>query len=465
MRKLYIFIFLLAFSSMNDLTGQTKVEDHLYIRDKLAVFVFNTPKTGEEPFRYFVERGSYPSFTANPEFAKINASIQVLMNPSKNEEDKLFQKVIRKILELRGKKTNLYLVNDKIPIKSTDNLNPILKTRFSDNGTIWPHAFIFKQEQSGCNCWGSVFIGTTESNKLSPTHIRELLAHELFHTQDLTNGRVNLIGGHQFQYGNGGHADIEVLPLPDVALKEAIGTSLGFLFNEAHFKFYNDSWFASYPNFIVEIKKPAGFKGQWMYEELVKLNVKPDKIVMNGLKIEYALFNIKKLPPRMIIKNEVVLSMILYQYLKYGGVDRLMLALYKRNIWGSVGFEHFSDLFLELSAQGLPTTVIDLARKETIPVTKDEAIDLIRLRTKKHAFHKLYLLPLAYADYYTNFNAKTAVQFSKMFDDKIPIDWINEYWGDTPVLHSPTSIRAKIIGQGIDKINSILALEHYKKLP
>ena len=41
---------------------------------------------------------------------------------------------------------------------------------------------------------------------------------------------------------------------------------------------------------------------------------------------------------------------------------------------------------------------------------------------------KTYLLPLAYVDYFTGYNAKTAKEFNAIFENKMPRLWVNMYW-------------------------------------
>lgn len=396
------------------------------------------------------------AFWNNDSLVKIKGLVKALYrdpNVSADPGDANLQFYAAQILSILDKPVIIYLYND-MPAK----LNSIAQGIYHMSGKppfyVWPHAINqtisddYSENWAKCKgesvpartdgTWaGTMHLGAHHFNLNSHSlqYAKSTFIHELVHTQDYSDGRQHLfiVNGILFRYGmDQSHYDIEAVPNMAMTYKEGIANTFTLLYEgvkaNIYFKWFSDNdylWVEknnlpsnSGPGNIDECIYALNPSGDvWLYDSInARATAAGERrIIINSdtqQSTTYVFFRVRDLPAKYIIHNEFILAMILSEYVRHISLPRFMDALQStNNELLRVSASGVANLFTKMCEAGLPlgatlTTVSQSGRNES----------------------KKYLLPLAFADYFTSYKSTTQAEFSAIFENMLNPDWITLYW-------------------------------------
>lgn len=391
-------------------------------------------------------------FWSHREMSVLQELVRALLRDPANGGDDLLQLYAARIVSIVNKPVIVYLVNDM-----GSQMTDVAINRWGvcidepDSNRAWPCAINMSLSDDGhqeCarrsgrpapvrrdNTWaGSMVLGAWHSvsddrNIPNRRWTLDTFIHELVHTQDRSDDR-----GHQFftdkrsyRYGNDdNHYTQEATPDLAMTYQEGIANTITLLYDaqEARDKF---QWFAENGVLIVERPAPGPAQGLpcwtgvtapsrdiWLYNQLLDLHTQELPAPSPDDWPGYAQYRVRSLPPRFIVHNEFILSLIFSEYVRHIGFDSYIAALRAANSrLFRVSAPSSAVLFDALCSAGLPqgqTAASLAAQAGTI------------------AGPKPYLLPLAYADYFTGYQSTSKAEFAGIFENGLAQAWIDLYW-------------------------------------
>ena len=150
----------------------------------------------------------------------------------------------------------------------------------------------------------------------------------------------------------------------------------------------------------------------WLYTQLQATGIVP--VSRSG---GYAHYRLNQLPARFIVHNEMVIANILLAYMYNISFTRVARALKTYNIGPSSVFSGngtLQTMMTVLCQAGLPESM----QAQSFPSCAN------------FPDRKEYLLPLAYADYFTGFSSTSLSDFNQLFDNGMNADLIQCYWNN-----------------------------------
>jgi hypothetical protein len=235
------------------------------------------------------------------------------------------------------------------------------------------------------------------------------------------------VGGRWYHYGSdGSHSYGEAIPSMGFAFMEGIANAFAYQYAGGQTYGPNISgWFIPTRVISVEMATPTPAPGAspdiWLYSQLQAAGITP--ISTGG---GYAHYRLSQLPARILVHNEMIITNILYEYMNHISTIRVLRALKTYNS-GSVfsGTGNLQTMMTVLCQAGLPESM----QAQSFPSCSD------------FPDRKEYLLPLAYADYFTGFSTTSATAFNQLFDNGMNADLIQCYWNNrTAVKTSCTGV-------------------------
>ena len=125
----------------------------------------------------------------------------------------------------------------------------------------------------------------------------------------------------------------------------------------------------------------------------------------------YAYYRIRDLPARFIVHDEYILALTFSEYARHMGLTRFLAALQANDATlFRVSTSPVAQLYNTLCTAGLNGR----------PLSSVTGVN--------EAGPKPYLLPLAYADYFTGYNAHTKADYASIFENMLRPEWVDLYW-------------------------------------
>ncbi|MEO0330106.1 MAG: hypothetical protein AAF223_00245 [Bacteroidota bacterium] len=401
------------------LSAQNKITQ--YIADHLLITYVNEPNEGRKASYTLDSQEIYDDefetesgdFWYSPEAEEARELVLGLLSTPENGGDRKLQRYVYGILKIRNKTIWVRIYNDGIaPISEISK--KAYKMCLDDDQLAWPCA---SRNGDDASVGGIVHLGTTHLNIEGIRWTKSTFLHELMHTQDRSKN-----GGHRFystitnkgyKYGNdGSHYTNEAVPSLYSSYKEGIANTLEMMYDYSIFE-EQFEWFATNGDLLVEKNKDSKatdlHKDVWLYDR-IKAEVGAGKAVANMP--AYRSYAIRDLPSRYIIHNEMIMAMMLSQYVTYVGQRRLVTGLKKVN----------------KSAEKNPRQAIAILIEKMCELGLPEDYTLEDIYMMGHEYPKVYLLPLAYADYFTGYHSDSKEEFAAIFGSKVQEEWIDMYW-------------------------------------
>jgi hypothetical protein len=139
----------------------------------------------------------------------------------------------------------------------------------------------------------------------------------------------------------------------------------------------------------------------WLYNQ-IKAVAGPGTQLADKTLANYRGYKVRDLPPRFIIHNEQIIALIFSEYVRHVGFSKFIQALKEsNNELLRVCASGVALLFKRLCDAGLPI---------------DETLTSLIERGQSINRPQPYLLPLAYADYFTGYRSNTRDEFESIFE-------------------------------------------------
>ena len=436
-------------------------QSRAYLKDKLRFYYVSDPNnTSLTPplldnakIAVGTEIGTFWSSNVMDE---AQALVRALLCPRENGGDETLQDYAAGIVKIIDKPVRVYLYNDVgISVSAKAEKDWKLCSDRLAVAHVWPCASNqsiadeWARQIAEClgdplpdrqdNKWaGSIHMGAFHMNAYGTQWAKSTFIHEIVHTQDRSDNRAHLfwVKGTQFRYGNDqSHYLREAVPNLAMTYKEGIANTYTLLYD---YKAGSErfDWFANHDTMLVEVNPYPTGSGSgavhpclsattpspdaWLYTQLQNAGVQQigslKTYFTNASGVAdstiYGKFRVRDLPARFIVHNEFIIALIFAGYVDHVGISVYANALREAN----------DRLFL-VSASGI-ATLFEVLCKASLPMGETYS----SLEVSSNALPKYYLLPLAYADYFTQYKTTTKSEFKELFEGMLPSQLVDLYW-------------------------------------
>jgi hypothetical protein len=277
---------------------------------------------------------------------------------------------------------------------------------------------------------GGMTLGQTAFNGGTAGNPIGTFVHELVHTQDRSDSRAHqfIVSGTSYHYGaDGDHYTIEAVPNLAATYQEGIANAVmmtvDFPSQQSSF-----NWFANNGVMMVERALPTHPPGTgpgaapcwtvvttpsedvWLYNQLHTAGVREVTRTPNPHP-GYNYFRIRDLPPRFIVHNENIIALVFSEYARHLGLQKFLNALKTNDATiFRVSTSPIAQLYNTLCRAGL------------------DGRALSSVMGVNEAGPKPYLIPLAYADYFTAYRSASKADYASIFENMLPREWVDLYW-------------------------------------
>jgi|GEM_PF-1534791 len=266
----------------------------------------------------------------------------------------------------------------------------------------------------------AVFSGPQASEALGT------FIHELVHTQDRSDRRTHMfwLSSKGFHYGSDGtHYRTEAVPNLAATYQEGIANTMRLVVdNNVRAKMFQ--WFANDDVVMVEKAPPrnTGFgrlpcstpvtspsEDIWLYDQLKAAGAR--EIAQTPPDPGYAYYHIRSLPPKFIVHSEYIIALTFSEYSRHMGLTRFLNALRTNDATiFRVSTSPVAQLYNTLCTAGLNGRALS------------------SVTNVNEAGPKPYLIPLAYADYFTGYRSRTKADYASIFENMLRSEWVDLYW-------------------------------------
>lgn len=427
-----------------------QTEDRTYLRNKISFrYVAQPNQTASLPVvldNIGIWRGTETgAFWSNANIPGLKAVVRALLQEPGHGGDSNLQFVTSQIIRVQNKPVIIMLLDDTGPAMTAAAYDQ-WDACPDKHGHAWPCAFNFAtHDDQLANCaagshavaparhdaWaGQMALGQAVFNG-DPDWATSTFIHELVHTQDRSDGRAHMfwVSSMSYHYGaDGDHFGVEAIPNLAATYQEGIANTLRLVVHARQRQRMFD-WFAN--NDVVYVEKALHPEGTgvgdtlpcwtsvtapsedvWLYNQLQRAGV--HEITPSGpppAGSGYAYYRIRDLPPRFIVHDEYILALTFSEYARHMGLTRFMAALQANDATlFRVSTSPVAQLYNTLCFAGL------------------NGRPLSSVTRVNEAGPKPYLLPLAYADYFTGYNAHTKSDYASIFENMLRPEWVDLYW-------------------------------------
>jgi hypothetical protein len=410
-----LFFLLLFVSVLSHHAFADAAADRTYIMSKLKFYYVANPNTDTTRTLLSLSASATDDrnvFGGNAAMNSMKTFLKALLNDRAHGGDESFQFAFKEILKIRDKVLAVFMYNDAVPF------NTFAKNTFINctdaSGYEWPCATNSKTGPY----FGKIHIGQHFFGAQSAVNAQFVLLHELTHTQDMSDfpQHAFYVNGNWYHYGaDATHYYDEAIPSMGFAFMEGIANAFAYQFSGA--QSYGPAlatWWSPSREIIVEMATPPMTAGAhsdiWLYTQLTAAGVVP--VSTSG---GYAHYRLSQLPARFIVHNEMVIANILLAYMYNISFTRVARALKTYNQGSASVFSGngtLQTMMTVLCQAGLPESM----QAQSFP-------SCANLPARKE-----YLLPLAYADYFTGFSSTSLTAFNQLFDNGMNEQLIQCYW-------------------------------------
>jgi hypothetical protein len=444
------FAILIAATLLAGGAAAARADDASYLRERISFRYVDTPNTiatipqilDNTAVAAGNETGLFAAATAIPGLKGI---VRALLKAPGQGGDANLQFVAAQILKIQDKPVIIMLLNDTGTALTSAAFD---QWDACDNGSgrAWPCAFNMDTSDDAREAcargrgatpparrtfWaGQMALGQTVFNS-DPGWATSTFIHELVHTQDRSDGRAHMfwVSNRSYHYGaDGTHYGVEAVPNLAATYQEGIANTLRLVVNQAR-RQEMFTWFAN--NDVVYVEKalvpPGTGPGTTLPCYTTVTTPSPDVWLYNQLQAAgaheihpsggdpagpgYAYYRIRDIPPRFIVHNEYILALTFSEYARHLGLTKFMRALKTNDATlFRVSTSPIAQLFGTLCTIGL------------------DGRPLSAVTGVSEAGAKPYVIPLAYADYFTGYRSATKADYAAIFEGMLRPEWINLYW-------------------------------------
>ena len=384
------------------------------------------------------------TFWSNNKITGLQRLVRSLLRASGQGGDDNLQFVVSRVLKILDRKVMIVLLDDTGPRLTNAAMNQ-WDACDDGNGRAWPcasNASTTDDQRAQCaqanheatptrrdaDWAGSMTLGQSAFNAGNAGDPVGTFVHELVHTQDRSDRREHmfLVSLHEYSYGSDGtHYDVEAMPNLAATYQEGIANAVMMTVDgQSRANMFN--WFAKNEVLMVEKAKvaPGTGAGQapcwsvvtvpsddiWLYNQLVAAHAHEIQRTPNPYP-GYAYFRIRDIPPKFIVHNEMIIALIFSEYARHFSLPKFLAALKANDATlFRVSTSPVAQLYNTLCTAGL------------------EGRPLSSVLNVNEAGPKPYLIPLAYADYFTGYSSRTKADFASIFEGMLRPEWVDLYW-------------------------------------
>lgn len=384
------------------------------------------------------------AFWTNTRIPGLQGLVRSLLKPAGRGGDGNMQYVVSRVVKILDRPVMIVLLNDTGPA-----LTGVAMDHWDacddGNGRAWPcasNASTSDDQRERCaqvnhqaaparrdaHWAGSMTLGQAAFNGGTAGSATGTFVHELVHTQDRSDRREHmfLVSKHEYAYGSDGtHYDVEAVPNLAATYQEGIANAVMMTVdNQSRSDMFN--WFARNDVMMVEKTKLAPGTGAgagpcwsvvtmpsddiWLYNQLHGAHVHEVTRTPNPYP-NYAYFRIRDLPPKFIVHNENIIALVFSEYARHLSLPKFLAALKANDATiFRVSTSPIAQLYNTLCRAGL------------------DGRPLSAVTNVNEAGPKPYLIPLAYADYFTSYASRTKDEYASIFEGMLPHEWVDLYW-------------------------------------
>ena len=419
---LSVFMWLFNFTARADAAA-----DRAYILSKFKFYYVVNPNTSDVTSLLTLSGSASDArsvFDGNTLMDSMKVFLKCLLNDRAHGGDELFQNAVKEILSIRGKDIAFFMYHDAVP------LNDFAKRTFVNcvnRGYVWPCANSFTAATTAPNTvgtyWGKIHIGQYFLSAVSRNDAKFIFLHELTHTQDMSQFTMHpfIVNRKPYKYGSDNrHFYHEAIPSMSNAFKEGIANAFAYQFQRPSARVAPElvNWYNPTREIIVETNTPTpdptpGVSPDiWLNQQILAAGITP--ISSGG---GYSTYRLSQLPPRIMIHNEMIIVNIILAYMNHVNFATVARAFKTYNMGTNSVFSgtgNLQTMMTTLCQAGLPESM----QAQSFPSCAD------------FPGRKVYLLPLAYADYFTGFSSTSVSGFNQLFDNGLNGDLIQCYWNN-----------------------------------
>jgi len=425
------------------------VTDREYLQSKLSFRYVNVPNTTSQnpdildnaAIAGGTESGT---FWTSGSVAGLQGLVRSLLREPGHGGDANLQYVVAGVVRILDKPVMILLLNDTGP-RLTQAAMDHWDACDDGNGRAWPcasNSSTSDDQRERCAqvnhqtapvrqdaTWaGQMTLGQTAFNGGTAGSPVGTFVHELVHTQDRSDRRPHmfLVSKKEYNYGSDGtHYDVEAVPNLTATYQEGIANAVMMTVDYAEAKRSFD-WFAK--NGVMMVEKTALPPGTgagagpcwsavtvpsadiWLYNQLQAAHIREVTRTPNPYPT-YAYFRVRDLTPRFIVHNENIIALTFSEYARHLGLPKFLAALKTNDATlFRVSTSPIAQLYNTLCRAGL------------------DGRPLSSVMGVNEAGPKPYLIPLAYADYFTAYRSQTKADYKAIFEDMLPQEWVDLYW-------------------------------------
>jgi hypothetical protein len=428
-------------------TAAADEADRTYLRGKLVFYYVDRPNVitqfpevlDNAAIARGTETGTFWSSTQVPGLQKL---VRSLVKAPGQGGDEYLQTLTAWIIKILDKPVMLTLLNDADTLSS----NAFSRWDACDDGR--KHAWPCASNMASMDDWrtqcaqkngetaparrdtwaGEMALGQAVFTSGAGGNPIATFVHELVHTQDRSDRQdVRFwLSSRWYNYGSDGkHYDVEAVPNLRASYQEGIANTMA-LFVDSHTRQRMFQWYADDDVVMVErALTPQGvylndhpcaslftFPSQdiWLYDQLRAAGAAEIHPTPNPYPA-YAYYKIRDIPPRFIVHNEYIISLTFSEYAWHLGLGKFLKALKTNDrLLFRTPESPIAKLYETLCTMGL------------------EGRPLASVLNVNEAGPKPYLIPLAYADYFTSYQSRSKSDYAAIFENKLPHEWVDMYW-------------------------------------
>ncbi len=420
--------------------------DAQYLRNKISFRYADQPNTTAQApvvldnigIWQGTETGTFWTKTNIPGLQRVVRAL--IKEPSKGGDASL-QFVASKIIKVLDKPVIVMLLNDVDASLTASAFNQ-WDACDDGNGHAWPCAFnMATRDDQRENCakvlskpvparrdaWaGQLTLGQAFFTGPQASEALGTFIHELVHTQDRSDGRAHMfwLSSRPFNYGSDGtHFRTEAVPNLAASYQEGIANTLRLVVDN-NVRTHMFQWFANDDVVMVEKAPPRGTgvgslpcytavtapsEDIWLYDQLKAAGA--TEIAQTPPDPGYAYYHIRSMPPRFIVHSEYIIALTFSEYARHMGLAKFLAALKANDATiFRVSTSPVAQLYNTLCFAGL----------DGRPLSSVTGVN--------EAGPKPYLLPLAYADYFTGYRSRSKADFASIFEGMLRPEWVDLYW-------------------------------------
>jgi len=375
--------------------------------------------------------------------------VRSLLRPPERGGNMNLQYVVAGVVKILDRPVLITLLNDATPL--TQDALDQWEACPEESSYAWPcarNASVIDDARQACAeaqrqavpgrqdaRWaGSMTLGQHVFNSTRAGNPLGTFVHELVHTQDRSDGAAHmfLVSQNSYNYGDDGqHFYTEAVPNLATTYQEGIADAV-MLMVDGQINQRMFDWFSR--NDVMMVEKtaltPGTGAGQapcgwpvtspspdiWLYNQLHAAGVR--EVHPRNALANYAYFRVRDLPPRFIVHNEFIIALVFSEYARHLGLSNFLNVL-KAN-----------DATLFRTCASSIAVLYDALSRSGMGGGRPQQTFLPpgALTGRPDDQPKPYLIPLAYADYFTSYNSTTKEQYASIFENMLPHDWVDLYW-------------------------------------